>query len=64
MYQELGGKERCTQVPPKEELRMKYRIEAKGFKVIVEELKQRISAKSEKLRGYARGNQYKQNKLF
>ena len=52
-------------VPPREELRMKYRIEAKGFKVVVEELKQRISAKSEKLRGYhALGNQYRQNKLF
>ena len=33
----------------KEELRKKYRIKAKGFKVVVEELKQRISTKSEKL---------------
>ena len=33
----------------KEELRKKYRIKAKGFKLVVEELKQRISTKSEKL---------------
>ena len=49
----------------KEELRKKYRIKVKGSKVVVEELKQTISAKSENLRDYsARGNQYKQNKLF
>ena len=36
----------------KEEVRKKYRIKAKGFKVVVEELKHRISAKSEKLGGY------------
>ena len=49
----------------KEELRKKYRIKVKGSKVVAEELKQTISAKSEKLRDYsARGNQYKQNKLF
>ena len=33
----------------KEELRKKYRIKVKGSKVVVEELKQTISAKSEKL---------------
>ena len=39
-------------------------MKAKGFKTITEELKQRISAKSEKLRFYrARDNQYMQNKL-
>ena len=49
----------------KEELRKKYRIKVKGSKVVVEELKQTISAKSENLRDYsARGNQYKQNKFF
>ena len=32
----------------KEEIRKKYRIKAKCFKVVIEELKQRISAKSEK----------------
>ena len=31
----------------KEELRKKYRIKVKGFKVAIEELKQIISAKSE-----------------
>ena len=49
----------------KEELRKKYKIKVKCFKVITEVLKQRISAKSEKLRYYdARGKQYRQNKLF
>ena len=49
----------------KKELGNKYRMKAKCFKVVVEELKQRISAKSEKLRCYcARDNQYRNNKLF
>ena len=40
-------------------------MKAKGFKVVIEELKQRISAKSEKLRCYcARDNQYRQKKTF
>ena len=40
----------------KEELRKKLRIKVKDFKFVIEELKQRISAKSEKLRRYgARG---------
>ena len=37
---------------------------AKGFKVIIDELKQRISAKYEKLRCYhARNNQYRQKHI-
>ena len=49
----------------KKELRKKSRMKAKGLKVVIEKLKQRISAKSEKLRFYrARDNQYMQNKLF
>ena len=37
----------------------------KKDKVVIEELKQKISAQSEKLRRcLARGNQYRQNKLF
>ena len=48
----------------KKKLGKKYRMKTKGFKVVIEELKQRISAKSEKLRFYrARDNQYMQNKL-
>ena len=40
-------------------------MKAKGFKLVIEELKQRISAKSEKLRYYrTRDNQYRQNKIF
>ena len=49
----------------KKKLGKKYRMKAKGFKVVIEELKQRISAKSEKLRFYrAQGNQHRQNKLL
>ena len=32
-----------------EELRKKYRIKVKGFEVVIQEVKQRIFAKSEKL---------------
>ena len=49
----------------KEELRKKYRVKAKGFKVVIEELKQRISANSDNLRRYrARNNPHTNNKLF
>ena len=59
------GKWKNNKERKKEELRRKYRIKAKGFKVVIEGLNQRISTKSEKLRRYhALGNQYKQNKLF
>ena len=34
----------------KKDLGKKYKIKAKGFKVVIEELKQKISAKFEKLR--------------
>ena len=48
----------------KEELG-KYKIKAKGFTVVNEELKQKVSAKSQKLRCYRkRGNQYRQNNFF
>ena len=40
-------------------------MKAKGFKVVNDGLKHRISAKSEKLRCYrTRRNQYRQKKLF
>ena len=59
------GKWKNNKERKKEELRRKYRIKAKGFKVAIEELNQRISTKSEKLRRYhAFGNQHRQNKLF
>ena len=45
----------------KKEPRKKNRIKAEGFKVAVEKLKQRISAKSEKLRQcLTQYNQYRQ----
>ena len=47
-----GLRESGKKTKKKEELRQKYRIKAKGFKVVIEKLKQRISAKSERLRCY------------
>ena len=59
------GKWKKDKKRQKGELRRKYRIQAKGFKVVIEELKQRVSAKSETLRRYrTRGNQYRQNNFF
>ena len=49
----------------KDELKRKYRIKAKGFKIVTEELKQRTTLKAGKLKRYkARVNQYRQNILF
>ena len=49
----------------KQELRKKYIITKKSFKVVTEELKQIIFAKQQKLRCYgAQGKQYRQNKPF
>ena len=42
-------KGKWTKDRKEEELRKKYRIKVKGFKVVIQELKQRIFAKSEKL---------------
>ena len=53
------------QTQKKNELRRKYKIKAKGFKTVIEELKQRITEKAGKLKKYkARVTQYRQNKLF
>ena len=47
------------------DLKKKYSLRAKGFKTVMEELKQRISAKKEKLKRFvARTTQYRQNRLF
>jgi hypothetical protein len=46
-------------------LERKYNIKRKGIKVVVEELKQRLRAKSEKIKRYdQRVKQYYQNRLF
>ena len=59
------GKWKKDKKRKKEELKKKYRMKVKGFNVVTKELKQRISAKSEKLRRYgARGKQHRHNKLF
>ena len=43
----------------------KYKIETKGVAVVIEELKQRISAKAHKIKRYNdRILQYQQNRLF
>ena len=47
------------------ELKKKYKIKAKGFNTVIEELKQRISAKTSKLKRYnSRVKQYQQNRTF
>ena len=47
------------------ELKKKYKIKAKDFNSAIEELKQRISAKTLKLKRYkSRVKQYRQNRTF
>ena len=48
----LKKSEKMIKKEKKEELKKKYRINAKCFKVINEEMKQILSAKSEKSRHY------------
>ena len=49
----------------KDELRRNYSIKAKEFKMVIEELKQRMTAKAGKLKRFkARVTLYRQNKLF
>ena len=49
----------------KDEMRRKYQLDNKSIKVQIEELKQRITANSMKLKRYeARIEQYTQNRLF
>ena len=43
----------------------KYKIKTKGFNTVIEELKQRISAQTLKLKRYKlRAKQYRQNRTF
>ena len=49
----------------REKLERKYSVKKKGVDVVIEELKQRITAKTAKLKRYeGRINQFRQNKLF
>ena len=49
----------------KEKLNEKYKVNAKGIRVVIEELKQRVKAKSAKIRKYEdRNNTFQQNRLF
>ena len=49
----------------KDRLYKKYKVESKSLKVVLEELKQRVIAKSEKIKRYeSRINQYQQNRMF
>ena len=48
-----------------EELERKYNIKKKGIRAIIEELKQRLHPKTEKLKRYEeRVKQYKTNRIF
>ena len=49
----------------REELERRYSLNKKGLSVVLEELKQRVLAKSQKIRRYQdRTEQYKQNRMF
>lgn len=55
----------CIRPRIRNQLWGKYKIETKGVAVVIEELKQRISAKAHKIKQYnGRISQYQQNRLF
>ena len=59
-----GLRESGKKIKNKKRTKEKIQNEGRRFKVVIEELKQRISVKSEKLRCYrAQDKQYRQNKL-
>ena len=59
------GKWRNCKIFEKKNLDKKYWLKAKGFKTVIEELKQRISSKSSKIKRYEkRIKQFHDNKLF
>ena len=70
LRKEIGKLESCKNNTMKnEELRArltaKYKVKQRGYKVIIEELKQRVTAKSGKIKRYEnRIDQYQQNRLF
>ena len=46
-------------------IQRKYKVQEKGIRVVIEELKQRIVAKSEKIKRYSnRNEQYRINRMF
>ena len=58
---ELGSKKKQKI----KELYEKYRVKRKGLKTVIEELKQRMLAKSEKVKRYEqRIEQFRQNSIF
>ena len=58
---ELGLKKKCKL----SELNERYRVKSKGLKTVIEELKQRMLAKSAKIRRYEqRIEQFRQNRIF
>ena len=60
-----NGKWKNAKSYEKEILERKYKIKVKGFQVVIEELKQRISSKAVKIRRYSeRISQFEQNRLF
>ena len=47
------------------QIEKKYNVKKKGLNVVIEELKQRVTAKAAKLRRFEqRANQYRQNRMF
>ena len=59
------SKQECNKRTIKTELEIKYGIKSKGLANVIEELKQRITAKAAKVKKYEeRIRQYQQNRLF
>ena len=58
-------KQRKESIPTYHHLESNYRVSEKGIEVVIEELKQRITAQAAKIRRYNNTKeQYKQNKMF
>jgi hypothetical protein len=59
------GKWKNTKKGDKDQLDRRYKLKAKGFNVVIEEMKQRITSKSAKIKRYQnRIKQYQDNKSF
>ena len=59
------GRWKNSKIKEKEDLDRRYKLKAKGFNTVIEELKQRVVAKSSKVKRYAnRIRQFQENRNF
>ena len=65
LTRDLKGELKSKEETKNENLYEKYRIKKKGLKTVIEELKQRMLAKSAKVKRYEqRIEQFRQNRIF